>query len=79
MTHKRWHVAKFLMVLVGVAALSGMVMLLWNVVAPALFVGSRSIDYWHALGLLVLSRILFGGFGGHRGWHGHRHWQKWQA
>jgi hypothetical protein len=37
--------------------------------------------------LLVLSRILFGGFRGHGGWrgrmHGHRHgherWAKWQA
>jgi len=29
--------------------------------------------------LLVLSRILFGGFRGHGRWHGRRHWQKWQA
>ena len=45
------------------------VMLLWNWLAPALF-GLRQITFWQALGLLALSRILFGGFGfgggGHR-------------
>jgi hypothetical protein len=49
-------------------------------VVPALFVGARLIDFWHALGLLVLSRILFGGFRGHGGgWRERRHWRKWQA
>jgi hypothetical protein len=38
------------------------VMLLWNWLAPALF-GLRQITFWQALGLLALSRILFGGFG----------------
>jgi hypothetical protein len=44
------------------------VMHLWNWLLPALF-GVRTIDLWQALGLLVLSRILFGGWGGHG--HGH--------
>jgi hypothetical protein len=44
------------------------VKLLWNWLAPTLF-GWRQINYWQALGLLALCRILFGGFGGHRG-HG---------
>jgi hypothetical protein len=39
------------------------VMLLWNWLAPALF-GWRQINFWQALGLLALCRILFGGFGG---------------
>ena len=47
----------------------GVVMLLWNWLAPALF-GLRPIAFWQALGLLALCRILFGGFGlaggGHR-------------
>src|SRR5436190_20427323 len=46
----------------------GVVMLLWNWLAPALF-GLRLITFWQALGLLALCRILFGGFGlggGHR-------------
>jgi hypothetical protein len=40
------------------------VMHLWNWLLPALF-GWRMITFWQALGLLVLCRILFGGFGGH--------------
>jgi len=38
------------------------VMLLWNWLAPELF-GLRTINFWQALGLLALCRILFGGFG----------------
>jgi len=69
-------------VLVAVAALGGLVMLLWNAVVPELFAGARSIDYLHALGLLVLSRLLFGGFRGHGGWPGRgpwRHGARWSA
>ncbi len=83
------HRAKFLFrplfFLVAVAAIGGIVMLLWNAVVPGIFAAAPPIDYLHALGLLVLSRILFGGLRGHGGWrgrmHGHRHghWAKWQA
>src|SRR6202051_2911279 len=46
---------------------------LWNWLMPALF-GLRAITYWQALGLLVLSRILLGGF---RGRPGHSmHWRR---
>lgn len=38
------------------------VMRLWNWLTPELF-GWKPIDFWQALGLLVLCRILFGGFG----------------
>lgn len=65
--------------LVAAAALGGVVMLLWNAIIPGLFAGAHAIDYLHALGLLILSRILFGGFHGHRGGPGHRHWGKWHA
>lgn len=37
---------------------------LWNWLLPPLF-GWRQITFWQALGILALSRILFGGFGGH--------------
>jgi uncharacterized membrane protein len=47
----------------------GVVMLLWNWLAPALF-GLRLITFWQAIGLLALCRILFGGFG--LGGGGHR-------
>jgi hypothetical protein len=46
------------------------VMLLWNELVPALFNGPV-ITYWQAVGLLILSKILFHGFGGRH--HGHHH------
>ena len=52
--------------IVGLAlfvALGGViVMLLWNGLLPALFAWPR-ITFWQGLGILVLCRILFGGFG----------------
>jgi hypothetical protein len=38
------------------------VMHLWNWLLPDLF-GWKTLTFWQALGLLVLCRILFGGFG----------------
>ena len=38
------------------------VLLLWNWLLPPLF-GVSQITFWQALGILVLCRILFGGFG----------------
>lgn len=66
-----------LLALVGVAAVTWVVMLLWNGLLPDLFSGVSRIGYWQALGMLVLSRILFGGLrGGHAGhWRErHAHW-----
>lgn len=65
--------------LAAVPLLAYFVMLLWNAVATNAFTAARPIDYVHALGLLVLSRILFGGFRGAPGWHRRRQWEKWQA
>lgn len=50
-------------------------MRLWNWLMPAIF-GLTMITFWQAVGLLVLSKILFSGFrkGGH--W-GHRHCGPW--
>ena len=42
------------------------VMHLWNWLLPWLF-GWRMLNFWQALGLLALCRILFGGLGGHGG------------
>lgn len=48
-------------------ALGGyLVQVLWNWLLPDLF-GWRPVTFWQALGLLMLSRILFGGIGGRRG------------
>ena len=44
---------------------SEIVLLLWNWLLPPLF-GFHQITFWQAFGILVLSRILFGGFGFHR-------------
>jgi hypothetical protein len=55
----------FVHILFGVAIVAGfsaITMLLWNWLAPSLF-GWTAISFWQALGLLALSRILFGGFG----------------
>ena len=68
------------LILAGIAALSAIVMLLWNAVLPDLFTGTARIDYWHALGLLILCRILFGGFKGRHGdGFGRERWKRWQA
>jgi hypothetical protein len=55
----------FVVVLAGVGFL---VMGLWNWLMPALF-GLKLITYWQAVGLLILSKILFGGFR-RTGWRG---------
>jgi len=74
----KW-LAMGVMALLVLVALSWLVMSLWNWVVPALFAGAQAIDYPHAIGLLVLARILFGGFRGHDGWRARRHWRRWEA
>src|SRR5688572_27823992 len=49
-------------------------MILWNWLVPPIFNGPV-ISFWQALGLLVLSKILFGGFGG-KGHHGKAEWKQ---
>ena len=75
----RWSVkgvAVLAAVVAVLALLSLAVMLLWNSLVPELFRGPR-LEYWQALGLLLLSRILFGGLRG-RGWHGHWRQRMWR-
>jgi len=50
----------------AVAAAGFVVMSLWNILMPGIF-AVPSISFWQALGLLVLSKILFGGFRPHSG------------
>jgi hypothetical protein len=47
------------------------VMHLWNWLLPPLF-GWKLIGFWQALGLLILCRVLFGGWGGGGGPRGRR-------
>lgn len=51
------------LLLVVLPALALLVMFLWNAILPGV-VGVKEINFWQALGLLVLCKILFGGFRG---------------
>ena len=80
---RRWsiRVVRFAAIaVVAITVFSFVVMNLWNWLVPAIF-GWHSISFWQALGLLVLSKILFGGFRGGPG-HGmhwrHRMMERWQ-
>ena len=74
MRFKARFVWKGALMLARVAVLGLVVMLLWNAIVPGVFAGVRTLDYRQALGILVLSRILFGGFRSGRGMRGRR-WQ----
>jgi hypothetical protein len=72
-----WKVLKILALVIVAAFVFGFVtMSLWNWLMPAVF-GLKVITFWQALGLLLLGKILFGGFhkhgshGGPRGWKRH--------
>jgi len=52
---------KFIFIPIFFAAISALVMFLWNWLMPELF-ALKHINYWQAMGLLLLSRILVGGF-----------------
>lgn len=41
-----------------------LVMLLWNAILPSVILSVGKLNYWQAIGLLILSKILFGGFKG---------------
>jgi hypothetical protein len=62
---KRWVSRGIRIAMIGIAAVlifGFLVMSLWNWIGPEVF-GARTISFWQALGILVLSRLLFGGFG----------------
>jgi Ca2+/H+ antiporter, TMEM165/GDT1 family len=65
----------------GIFIFGGVVMLLWKWLLPAIF-GVGTITFWQALGILLLSKILFSGFKGghsHYKYHGDGHYwrEKW--
>lgn len=58
-----------LLVLLVASLVTLVTMLLWNALIPPIFHFS-AISFWQALGLLILFKLLFGGFHGpHRGPH----------
>jgi predicted Fe-S protein YdhL (DUF1289 family) len=72
--NRRWWLLRGLKVLVfavlAIGAVGLVVMGLWNWLAPDVF-GGRTIDFWQALGLFVLARLLVGGLRG----RGRMHWR----
>lgn len=55
---------KWLLLVAAFILLAGfVVMSLWNWLIPSIF-GLRAITFTEALGLMLLGKILFGGFGG---------------
>lgn len=68
-----------LAIVAGVLIFGAVVMMLWNSILPAVL-GVSTITFCQALGILVLSKILFGGFKGshcHSKFHGHKDHEKW--
>jgi hypothetical protein len=51
--------------ILALAAFGFAVMYLWNWLVPSVF-GGHAIGYWQAWGIIILSKILFGGFSGGR-------------
>lgn len=73
MRRRPWKFLFFPLIAAGVVLLLGtVVQYLWNAILPAA-VGVATLTFWQAVGLLVLCRLLFGGFGGRGGgWGGHQ-------
>ena len=72
---------KFVVFAALLAGVLGFVtMSLWNYLMPFIF-HLPALTFWQALGLLLLSRLLFGGFGrgGQGGWARGRAWKRRMA
>lgn len=63
-----------LIVIAGFFIFGSIVMLLWNALMPAIF-HLPVISFWQAVGLLLLSKLLFGGFRGGGGWRDRGQWK----
>jgi hypothetical protein len=82
---RRFHPLKILffvaVFIAFVLALGWVVMFLWNAILPDA-IGVKPLTFWKAVGLLVLAKILFGGFGRGKGRWGNSsrsHWRnKWK-
>jgi hypothetical protein len=72
--YRFWKLLKIVAVVILAATVFGeVVMHLWNWLMPALF-GLKTLTFVQALGMLLLSKILFGGFHRHAGGRGGRGW-----
>jgi len=77
---KKFWIKKGIMILIfgsiAVVVFGFIVMSLWNAILPLAITGVKTISFWQALGILVLSKILFGGFGGRGRWRGSPAWRE---
>jgi hypothetical protein len=76
---KKFWIKKGLMILffgtIAVTVFGFIVMGLWNsILVPVLSV--HAVSFWQALGILLLSKILFGGFHGKSSWRGSPAWKE---
>ncbi len=71
-----WGIKIIVFMALGIGLMGFVVMHLWNWLIPVLFSGPV-LTFWQALGLLVLTKILFWSFRPHGGGHWKRHhWRK---
>lgn len=77
--NKKWMAFIPVLIIAAVFGFGWLVMFLWNTaLVPA--TGFHVISFWQAIGILLLSKILFSGFGGkgkHRGGPGWK--QNWST
>jgi len=67
------------LIALGIYLLGYGTMWLWGFVMVDLF-HLPALDFYHALALLLLSKILFGGFRGRAHWGGRKYWKaKWEG
>ena len=77
----RYGIAKFIffaaMAVLFVFAIGNIVMYLWNWILPDA-IGANEITFWKAIGLFILTRILFGGFRSGKSHHYRRRSRRWK-
>ena len=75
---KLWFIKMIVFAIAGITAMTAIVMWTWNWLVPELFHGPL-ITFYQAIGLLILSRLLFRGFHGmgNRGMHC-KQWSPWK-
>lgn len=61
------------MIVLAVTVFGWMTKELWNWLMPSIF-GLRAVTFWQAIGLVLLGKILFGGF--HKHAYGRRGWKR---
>jgi hypothetical protein len=70
--HIAGHVLVGLIFAVAFALVFGLlVKLIWNSLMPTIF-SLKEITYWQAFGIVILAKLLFGGFGS----RAHDHWKR---